>query len=183
MQYCVTVNWRMCFQTYSKENSFLKWCKFHICLIKGEVGCYAMIEACVFRLPDRVVQRGNVVRRRLADCLFSARYCMMCDDINFHKLHPNFTFLLTEILYIGLPTNILSLIFLDKFAKFRKAIFSFHRVCPSVSRRGTARQPLEGFSWNFIVEDFSKKKTLDKIQVSLQSDQNTLQVSLFHRAF
>lgn len=82
-----------------------------------------MIEACVFRLPDRVVQRGNVVRRRLADCLFSARYCMMCDDINFHKLHPNFTFLLTEILYIGLPTNILSLIFFRQVCKIAKSDF------------------------------------------------------------
>jgi len=37
---------------------------------------------------------------------------------------------------------------------------------------GTIRLPLEGFVWNFVFGYFFKKKTVDKVQVSLKSDKN-----------
>ena len=55
---------------------------------------------------------------------------------------------------------------LDAFAKLRKATMSF---VMSVRPRGATRLLLDGFSWSFILEDFSKicKKN---IQVSLKYD-------------
>jgi len=35
---------------------------------------------------------------------------------------------------------------------------------------GKTRLPLDGFSWNLIFEDF--QKSLEKLQVSLKSDEN-----------
>jgi len=59
--------------------------------------------------------------------------------------------------------------FLSAFAKLRKATINFVK---SVRPRGTTRLPLDGFSWNLIFEDFSRKKKnlLRKIQVSLKPD-------------
>jgi hypothetical protein len=46
---------------------------------------------------------------------------------------------------------------LGAFAKSRKATISFvMSVCLSVCPHGTTPLPLDGFSWNFIFEDFSK---------------------------
>jgi hypothetical protein len=51
------------------------------------------------------------------------------------------------------------------FAKLRKTTISFIvSACPD----GTARHPLNGFSWNFILD----WNSVDKIQVSLKSEKN-----------
>jgi len=55
------------------------------------------------------------------------------------------------------------ILFLGAFAKLWNAIVIFViSVCPSIrpSARphGTARFPLDGFSWNLVFEYFSKKK-------------------------
>jgi len=55
--------------------------------------------------------------------LCPVRYCVMCDDINSHKLHPNFTFLLTKILYIALLNRVLSLILFRRVYKIAKSDF------------------------------------------------------------
>ena len=54
------------------------------------------------------------------------------------------------------------------FAKSRELTISFMSLCLN----GTARLPIDGFSQNFILDNFFFEKTVDKIQVSLQSDQN-----------
>jgi hypothetical protein len=47
--------------------------------------------------------------------------------------------------------------FFGAFANLQKATISFvMSVCPSVSPHGTTRFPLDGISWNFIQENFSK---------------------------
>jgi len=50
------------------------------------------------------------------------------------------------------------LAFLGAFAKLRKRLLasSCLFVCPSVRPHGSARLPLDGFSWNLIFEYFSK---------------------------
>jgi hypothetical protein len=43
-------------------------------------------------------------------------------------------------------------------------------VCLSVHPHGTSRLPLDGFSWNFIFEDFFLEKSVGKLHVWLKSD-------------
>jgi len=57
--------------------------------------------------------------------------------------------------------------FLGTFAELRKATISFvMSPRPSVHPHGTTRLPLDGFSWNFVFDYFSK---VCLIQVSLKS--------------
>jgi len=39
-------------------------------------------------------------------------------------------------------------------------------ICPSILPHGTTRLPIDGFSWNSVLEDF--RKSVEKIQVSLK---------------
>ena len=62
--------------------------------------------------------------------------------------------------------------FLDALAKLRKAIISFViSVRPSVRSYGITGLPLDGFWRNFIFE-LSFFESVEKIQVSLKSDNN-----------
>jgi hypothetical protein len=56
--------------------------------------------------------------------------------------------------------------------KISKNYYWLRRNCPSVRPLGTTWLPLAGLSWNLVFEHFPKKKTAEKIQVSLKSYKN-----------
>jgi hypothetical protein len=69
--------------------------------------------------------------------------------------------------------------FLGAFAKLRKTTISYIMsvclsvslsVCLSVCPHATSRLPLDGFSWNFIFEDF--RTSVENTQILLKSDKN-----------
>jgi hypothetical protein len=57
--------------------------------------------------------------------------------------------------------------------KIKKKLLAFH-VCP----HETTRLPLDGFSWNFIFEYFSK--IVEEIQVGLKSDNGFYIMLIMH---
>ena len=78
----------------------------------------------------------------------------------------------TGIIYIILT---LTRLILRRFPKLRRATISFVMsvcpyVCVSVRPHGTTHLPLDGVSWNLIVEYFFK--SIEKIEVWLKSDNN-----------
>jgi len=50
--------------------------------------------------------------------------------------------------------------------KITKSDYQLRHVCPSILPHGTTRLPIDGFSWNSVLEDF--RKSVEKIQVSLK---------------
>jgi len=71
------------------------------------------------------------------------------------------------------------------FAKLREPMLVSSRVSvgPSLRPHGKTRAPMDGFSWNLILEYFSKK-SVEEIQVSLKSDKNNqLTLLIISRSF